>query len=297
MRPRLVGLTLLVCLLWSAVGPAIKAGLSDAPPLGFAAIRMLLAGLALWAWARGRAGTISVEPKEIRPIATTTLFFCALMAAVYTGFVGTTAARGIVFINTTPFIVAVLAHFLPPREPLDLPKILGLLVAFGGIVAIFAEGFGEAPSPTLRGDLLILLAAIFWAFQTLYSKRASVRVNPIALAVWQFLGCAGVLGGISLLAEPARAWRLTPALAIATLYLAIPGTMMGWAIWTTVLQHAEASLAVSFFFTIPILGVFLSWLLLGESIGIRLALGALLVAAGILLVNLPGRDPMARAAP
>jgi drug/metabolite transporter (DMT)-like permease len=55
MPPRFAALTLLTCALWASVGIAIKVSLADAPPLGLAAVRMLLAAVALWPWMRARS--------------------------------------------------------------------------------------------------------------------------------------------------------------------------------------------------------------------------------------------------
>lgn len=282
MNGRSIATMLLICTLWASVGVAIKFSLDSAPPLGLAAVRMSLAAAALWLWMRMRAPAgFSLAHGCVVLVAA--FFYCLLLAFTHLGFNHTSAARGIVLLNTTPIFVAVLAHFVSPHEPLGLAKSSGLILAFAGVVTIFAH---RLDSGSAAGDALMLLAAISWALQTLWSKRAAKDVDPAGLTLVQFIGAASVLSAISALSEPLALWRPSPALGLAIVYLAIPGTVFAWVLWFRLLKYVPASTASAFIFTVPLIGVVLSALLLGEPITLQFALGAALVSAGIVIVNL-----------
>jgi drug/metabolite transporter (DMT)-like permease len=288
MRPPLLFALLVVSLLWGGVTVAIKVGLWDAPVFGFVAARLWLGGAALWVWARWRGASLTIPSALLPHLIRVGAFFTLMMVFVTWGTGMTAASRASVFINTQPIQVAVLAHFLLPGDRLSPRKMAGLTAAFIGILVISMArtDFPEAAS-WRWGDLAVLLAACWWALQTIYAKRLVVRISPVALTLWQVLLCALVTTLLSLILEPWVAWRMTGRLAWALLYVSLGVTTAGWALWTYVLSEVEASVATTFLFTIPIIGVLAGWLLLEEPLGVYLLGGAILVAVGILLVTAP----------
>jgi len=287
-RLRIAGAALLVCLLWGGVGPALKVGVRDAPPIGFVGVRMLSAGLLLWAWARHRKASLDVSMARAA-VAWTALWFTLFSAFAALGFVFTTATRGTVFLYTQPLIVTVVARILPPHEPIDGWIIAGLIVAFAGTLVIFAVGLSGG-TDLLMGDALVLTAAFFWALQTVTSKRAARVASATAITVWQTITAGLALGVLSMALERYNYWNATPALAISAVYLIGPATMVAWTLWAYALSQEDASLVSVFVFTVPVVGVFVSWLVLGEHVGRELLLGAGLVVLGIVFVHWPSRS-------
>jgi drug/metabolite transporter (DMT)-like permease len=287
MAGRLVALTLLICALWASVGIAIKFCLADAPPLGLAAVRMLLAAVALWLWMYMRS---SARPdwSHWRVVLTATAFYCLLLSFTHVGFNHTSAARGIVLLNTTPLFVALLANFTAPREPLGAAELAGFALAFAGVVTIFAPHLNEIGDSTL-GDVLMVLAAISWSFHTLWMKRAAKDVDPAMLTLVQFIGAATVLSIISLESESLARWQPTARLAAGIFYLALAGTVLAWLLWAHVLKRVAAGTASVFIFSVPLMGVALSWRLLDEAISAQIVVGAGLISIGIVFVNLAPR--------
>ncbi|MBV8753565.1 MAG: DMT family transporter [Pseudonocardiales bacterium] len=283
MTGRMIAMTLLICALWASVGVAIKFSLDSAPPLGLAAVRMWVAAAALWLWMAPRWPKRS-DWATWRVVMVAASFYCLLLAFTHVGFNHVAAARGIVLLNTTPLFVALLANFIMPREPLGFVKSAGLLLAFVGVVAIFAHRL-DATGGSAFGEGIMLLAAVSWGFQTLWTKRAARDVHPAALNLIQFIAAAAVLSVVSMASEPIGLWRPTASLAFAIVYLAIAGTVVAWLLWFRVLQQVPASTASAFIFTVPLVGVVLSFLLLGEPITLQFALGAGLVSAGIVVVS------------
>jgi drug/metabolite transporter (DMT)-like permease len=282
MTKRLIALTLLICTLWASVGIAIKFCLGNAPPLGLAAVRMMLAAFALWLWIRLRSG--KVDWSAWRVIAVASVFYSMLLAFTHIGFNHTSAARGIVLLNTTPLFVALLANFLVPREPLGAGKATGLILAFLGVVAIFTPRLDGARGWAL-GDPIMVLAAISWSFHTLWTKRAARAVDPASLNLFQFVAAALALAVIAVATEPFALWQPTVSLGLGIVYLAVVGTVVAWVLWVYVLKRVPASTASAYIFTVPLFGMIMSWLLLGEEITLQFAAGCVLVSVGIIIVN------------
>jgi len=184
-------LTTLICALWASVGIVTKLCLAEAPPFGLASIRMLIAALALWFWIKVRRH--ERQDWSCWPILmVATALFCSLLAFTHLGFNLTSAASGIVLLNTTPLFVAVVA-FAANKEPISLAKASGLVLAFIGVVTIFADRVGGV-GESITGDAFMLVAAISWSFQILWTKQAARGVDAGLLTLAQFTGAALVLG-------------------------------------------------------------------------------------------------------
>ncbi|MFQ5847811.1 MAG: DMT family transporter [Candidatus Methylomirabilales bacterium] len=288
MRLKLLVVLLVVCLLWGGVAVALKVGLWDAPVFGYVAARFALGGVGLWLWARWRGASLEIPRALVPELLRVGALFILTMVLVTWGTGMTAASRSAVFMNTQPIQVAILAHFLLPGDRLSSRKMVGLTAAFVGVlVIVMARIDVPGAASWRRGDIVVLLAALCWALQTIYAKRLLVKVSPVALTLWQVVLCALATTILSLVLEPWTAWRVTGRLALALLYVALGVTTAGWALWNYVLREAEASVATTFFFTIPIFGVLAGWLLLKEPLGLNLLGGAILVATGILLVTAP----------
>jgi drug/metabolite transporter (DMT)-like permease len=284
MPVRFATLAVLICALWASVGIAIKLCLADAPPLGLAAVRMLLAAAVLWLWVRARSRA-RMDRARWRGVLVATMFYSVLLAFTHVGFAQTSAARGIVLLNTTPLFVALLA-FVATREPLGAARLGGLALAFVGVVVIFARQLGGGGA---LGDVLMILAAVSWSFHTLWVKRQAGTVDPALFTLFQFTGAAIVLGVLSLAWEAPARWHPSAELAGGILYLALAGTALACLLWAHVLAHVPATTASAFIFLVPPFGVVLSWMLLGEAITGRVIAGTCLISVGILLVALAPR--------
>ncbi len=283
MTGRYAALTLFICALWASVGIATKLCPAGAPPFGLASVRMLLAALALWFWIRLRPhGRANWSCWPVLLVATT--LFCSLLAFMHLGFNLTSAASGIVLLNTTPLFVAVFGTFATHREPIGIAKISGLAMAFLGVVTVFADRFGGGRE-SIAGDAFMIVAAISWSLQILWTKRAAKDVDTGMLTLVQFAGAAFVLGLLAVATESPTLWHFTPTLAGGIMYLALAGTVVPWLLWAYVLKNAAASTASAYIFSVPLIGVAMSWLLLGEHVSPPFVAGAILISLGIVVVS------------
>jgi drug/metabolite transporter (DMT)-like permease len=154
------------------------------------------------------------------------------------------------------------------------------------VVVIFARKLNAGGA---WGDVLMILAAVSWSFHTLWVKREAGTIDPAQLTLVQFVGAAIVLALLSLASEAPARWHPTAELAAGILYLALAGTALAWLLWAHVLAHVPATTASAFIFLVPLFGVVLSFMLLGEALTGAVVAGACLISVGILLVTLAPR--------
>ncbi|UCF97279.1 MAG: DMT family transporter, partial [Spirochaetaceae bacterium] len=147
---------LLLAALWGGNVVAIKIGLSGVPPFAAAGIRfsMALPLIVLWAWMRG----IELRPRagEMILLLIVGLAFTVQIAILNWGTGLTLAGRATVILHTYPMFVAFLAHFVVPGDRLNWRKLVGMIGAFAGIVAVFWEKLAIGTGGSITGDLLCL---------------------------------------------------------------------------------------------------------------------------------------------
>ena len=276
-------LTLSVCIVWGGTFVAVKVGLKFAPLWGFAAARFLLATASLWVLLR-REGLPFWDRKHGWPLLGIAALSVLQLYLFYGGMYFTGAGRASVFLNTQPFWTLLTAYFIL-KEPLTSAKALGVLAAFLGVVAIFSDRLSAADPRVFWGDLLILASALVWSWEIVYTKILTRRLHPTPLTIAKTLLSTLAFSVTALLLEPLSAWQPAWPLWASILYLALGSTAFGWLLWTFFLKNYPAGSVASYLFVVPLAGVFLGWLLLGEPLSWGLALGAVLIGVGIYLAN------------
>jgi drug/metabolite transporter (DMT)-like permease len=274
-------LALLVSLLWGANTVAIKIGLLDAPPLRLAWMRFVVGGLviALWASATGRLAGFRSEPHEWRQLGMLGLIFTAQIGTMNVGTALTSAAHGAVVLNLYAVHTVLLAHFLIPGDRLTARRLAGVLVAYGGVVLLFA-GEPATAGATLLGDGIVFVSALLLAERTVYLARAVQRLDPVKLLLSQAVIGIAILAAVSAAVEPA-ATRWTPRLAASLAYqgVLIAGFCFVVNLW--LLKHYRPSALAPLFLTQPVFGVIVAALFAGDPLTPALLIAGLAVAAGI----------------
>jgi len=218
------------------------------------------------------------------------VLFAIEFLLLYWGLEYTTAARSVVFLNTSPFFVALGAHWMLANDRLTLNKVVGLLAAFAGVAIAFRDGL-TAPTPQmLIGDAMVLAAAFAWGATTVLVKATKLaRIEPERTLLYQLVVSAIALLAASTIAGEAGVFNLTPLVAGALAYQTIVVAFMSYVAWFWFIAHYPASRVASFIFLTPVFGVLAGALILREPISIGLILALALIAIGIYITNRPVR--------
>jgi drug/metabolite transporter (DMT)-like permease len=283
--PAVAALLILLCAIWGIGQVAIKVGNQGISPLWHAALRSAGSALLLWAWSAGRG--ISLTPRD-GPAgygAVIAVLFALEFVCVYWGFMFTTASRGVLFIYATPFFVALGAHWLFPEERLSTTKVVGLVVAFGGLALAFADGLRLPTRREILGDSLQLGGAILWAATTLIIKARGRSVTPHRTLFYQLAGSALLLGVLAMATGEPGVTRLTGVVVAALVYQIVIHAFASYLAWFWLLTRHPASHLHAYTFWTPLFGVLAGWLLLGDPVTPVLVLAMACVALGIYLVN------------
>jgi len=281
------GVMLLLSLAWGFQHVAIKLTAPEVSLLMQGAIRSIIATLLVFLWARWRGIALFERDGTLVTGTVAGLLFALEFVFIYFGLGHTAASRMIVFVYLAPVISAFCLHFLVPGERLGAVQWLGVLVAFAGVVVAFSDGFFAARGSTLLGDVCGFVAAILWA-ATIVVIRATklARIAATKTFFYQIALAALVLPLASLAAGEQGVLSLSPfAIASLAYQSAIAGfaSLLAW-FWL-LRRYFAARLGVLAFLT-PMFGVLAGVVVLSEPLSASFSIAALLVAAGIVLVNL-----------
>ena len=283
-----LALMVLCCFLWGLNQVAIKVALPEVPPLWQVAARSLGGALLVALWAGVRGIPLFNRDQTLRGGLLAGTLFGAEFVCIFIGLEYTTASRMVVFINTSPFIVALGMPFISRAEHLSRSQIAGLMLAFAGVAWAFAEGFSKPVSGAhqLLGDALGLAAAVLWGATTLVVRASRLGAASAEKTLLYQLAVSGVLlAAAASLAGPPLPVSLSVLAWCSLAFQIFVVTSFSYLVWFWLIRHYPATRLASFTLLTPVFGLALGAALLGEPITLRLVVAVATVAAGIVLVN------------
>jgi drug/metabolite transporter (DMT)-like permease len=235
--------------------------------------------IAIWAWLTGRLAGVRLSRAEIRPLLVVTLLFVAQIGTMNVGTSLTSAAHSAIVLNLYAVHTVVLSHFLISGDRLTVGRLAGVVIAYAGIVLLFARQAGGQPS-SLLGDAIMFVSGVLLAERTVYLARVVQRLDPVKLLLAQATLGSAVFVVASALLEPApTAWTHRLGLALAYQGALIAGFAFVANLW--LLQRYRPSSLAAFFLTQPIFGVAIAALLAGDPLSADLLVACVAVAVGI----------------
>ncbi|PVZ60866.1 DMT family transporter [Arthrobacter sp. H-02-3] len=267
---------------WGSCFLAISIGLKDAPPLWFAALRALMAGGALLLAAGLRR---EPTPRGIRAWILITVMGIVNVAvafgAMFGGLAGLSTGTASVLANAQPLLIVLPAWWIY-KERLSARTLAAMGTGFAGLLAV------ALPSGTGTGAWLSLTAALAITAGTLISRQLKADILPVI--AWHF-----VIGGAALaltagLTEGAPAINWSPEFIGILLYVSLVGTAAAFLGWFTEVRHCRLDAVSAWTFLVPVFGILLSMVVLGERQNAWSLAGMVLVLVSMLVLVLPRRQ-------
>jgi drug/metabolite transporter (DMT)-like permease len=287
LSPGAVALMLILCLSWGFNQIAVKLALPDIPPMLQATIRSVGALPVLLLIARARGVKLFAYDGTLGAGLFAGLLFSLEFVLIYRGLLLTSASRAVVFLYTSPFFVA-LGSYQFLGERLRASQWGGLALSFAGVALAIGVPQANVDSNVLLGDLLIVAGGAIWAATTLVAKRTALRFAApekamgyqVALSI-PILGFAAWISGETMTRVPG------PLVLSLMAYQAIWVVGLTFLLWFMLVQTYSASKLSAFTFITPLFGVVASYFILHETLTLAFGAAAVLVIAGLYLVNRP----------
>lgn len=288
-----MALLVFLCLVWGAQQITVKIAIAQGiPPIQLAAMRSAIAAICVTAWIGLRDGPAALpatfrRDATLRPGLLIAAVFGTEFMALNLGLRLTTASRGVLFLYTAPFFVAIGAHWFLPGERLRLWPVLGMALAFCGVGLAFIDGLSR-PGGSVAGDALCTLAAALWAATTIVIKAspALTRAPASRVLLYQLAGSVPLLLAGSVARGEPWVWPHASSLAwTALLYQSVVVSFASYLVWFWLVQHYPANRISAFTFLTPVFSIVAGAVVLHEPVGWPLVGGVAAVAAGLTLLN------------
>ena len=282
---------LLIGFLWGLNWTAIKVLLTEIGPLTLRAVSFSFATLLLAAIGLSLRQPLRISKSEFFPMAIVGFFliFCFNILATL-GQVLVEVSKAAIIVYIMPSLTAVLAAvFL--GEQISARLILALMAAMVGLGILASEDFIlliENP----MGPALMVMAALSWAIGNVTLKARTWRLPSLSLTMWFFLLSSLICWPLVFAFENPWRQEWPSLLVLSTLGFHVLGpTVIGYVLWTRLVERLPATVAAISILTAPIIGVLSAALLLGDPVtwqrGVALAAIVLSIAMALMLSRHP----------
>jgi drug/metabolite transporter (DMT)-like permease len=281
-----------VYVVWGSTYLGIDLAVRTIPPFLMAAVRFLIAGSLLYAWAV-RRGDRSDRPTARQWVSA--FLIAAPMLAVGNAAVGWAeqtldTGTASLIVASVPLWMALLDRIIYGQR-LVRAAVTGLLIGFVGVALLVAPGGGGAGTAAI----VLVFGSAAWAIGSLYSRRAPQPSRPLVAAGMQMLAGGLILVVVSATAgefssiDPGRV-SLESWLGLA--YLVVAGSLVAFTTYMWLLRNAPTALVGTYAYVNPFVAVLLGTVILGEPLGWRtLVGGGIVLAAVAMIVRAPRGEP------
>ncbi len=197
----------------------------------------------------------------------------------------TTVGHSALLIGMGPVFILLFAR-LQGLEALTLRKVLGMVVAFAGVILLVSEHGLSLRSGTLRGDLITLVGTLAFSLYTVLGKKVAAKYDSISMNAGNY--CFGALLVLPLAVREGlrltrtAGWGAIPWQGWAALgYMAAFASVLAYVLYFWVLRHMTATRLGALAYLHPLLTTGMGIALLGEKFTGHLLVGAALVLGGV----------------
>lgn len=293
-RPLTLGaaaVMVVLCLSWGLNQVAIKLALPDIPPLMMATLRSTGGLLVVMLVARLRGVDIFERDDTLKAGMLAGLLFGLEFIVIYRGLLWTTATRAVVFLYVAPFVVALAAFRLGER--LGPMQWGGLALSFAGVALAIGVPQADVDATVMIGDLMVVAGGVLWAATTIVVKLSPLLRTPAEKTLAYQLAVSIPILGLGSLAFGERIAGWPGVVAFMSLvYQTFWVVSLTFLFWFMLVRSFSASKLSAFTFMTPLFGVAAGHFVLHDPLSSAFVAAAVLVIAGLMLVNRPVRVPV-----
>lgn len=283
-------------LIWGSSFLFIRIGVEQLSPFQVVFIRTGIAavGLNLLLLAQGKHLPLNrrlLLPLLIIGIGNTTIPFALITAGEKT----ITSGLAAMLQSAASLFTAILAHYAFHDERMTTQKVAGLTIGFIGVIVLGSHSIvdGQIDLPMLVGALGIVLASLFYAVFTIYSrKQIQNRFEPLIVSTGA-MTFAALSSGLGMVIAPLLGGQAATPLntvsqdvLIAVGLLGLINTCFAYIIYYWIIRELGAARSSMVTYITPGIGLALGAIVLHEPVDWRLLAGAALIFSGIAIVNL-----------
>jgi drug/metabolite transporter (DMT)-like permease len=278
-------LLFLLAALWGSSYVFIKIAVVTITPITFVAARVTISAAAMLIYLRlidirlpaDRGSWFLISLVGVTGNTFALLFLTWGVRAIDSGLAATLLA-------TVPLFTMLIAHLFLANERLTARNLIGIVIGFSGMIILAWPTLFLERSGSLLGQLLVVLASLSYAVSFVVAARVK-QVDPTAAATGSIIAAAATMIPISLVWD--QPWNLTPStealwsLALVSLF----GTAAAQILFFLLVHRAGATFMSVSGYLVPLIGVLLGAVALGERPDIFAFVALVLILGGVAMVE------------
>jgi drug/metabolite transporter (DMT)-like permease len=285
-----------LCLIWGTTWPTIKIALTEIDPFSMRTCTYALGTLtlAVFCFITRRSLRIPNLRTWGHVVAASMLNVVSFPLLTAFGQLATTTSRVSIVAYTMPIWSVVLAWIFLGERLTRMQTVALVLCAFGLAILIYPLTASGLPI----GVVLSIIAAISWSGGTVYLKWAQIKADPMSVATWQLVMAFLIVTGFTLLYQGGVTYSAAHVKSLSAMVLSgVMGTGIAYGLWFAVVKRLPAGTASLGVLSVPVVGVVMSMILLGERLTPADAVGFALIFAASACVLLSPHAPAPEEAP
>lgn len=281
-----------VYLVWGTSYIATRVGVLNMPPLLFAGLRFILGGALLMAVAFWRGFRLRQASGQWRHLLVLSFIGVAISNGLQSWALQWMPSHASALLNASCALwIVVFGLFGTRAHHPGSRAIAGLVVGFAGTALLMWPAMGESAAHSLLiPQLVTLLACVVWSLGTIYMRNHSIDMDLFALIGLQMLlgGVWMALAGFVRGEAPLWHWSMPGALSLA--YLVIFSCCFAYTAYGWLARHATPAQVGTYSYVNPAIAAVAGYVLLEERLSLIQVAGALVILAGVLMINWPSRS-------
>jgi len=279
----------IIYFVWGSTFLAIRVGVRELPPLLFAAMRFLAAGIALYGWTVLRSERLPKGREWASVSLLAFLIFVLDYGLLFWAEQRVPSGIAAVMMATIPTFTALAEITILHTQKLTIRLAMALLSGIAGVAVLTTRTLSLGGAPIDRiGAVALIIAALCWSIASVLNRKLPL---PASKAVSS--GAQMLVGGIMLAAASALAGefpRFHPSAIsagawMALVYLVVLGSIIGFTAYIWLIHHESPTKVGTYAYVNPVVAVLLGYFLGGENIGPRTVLGTLLVLVSVIVIT------------
>ena len=278
---------LCVYFFWGTTYLAIRVAVETIPPVVLVAIRFTISGALLLIAARWKG--VYIPGLRDREFWRTAVYGLGTLA------VGSTCLSiaeqwisgglAALFVTTAPFWMIGVDALVPGGERFHKPVLWGMLIGLAGVLLLLLPSSFAGGSKVMVAFLVLQVGNLGWAAGSIFQRRMTATAHPIVSGAVQQIA-TGVLFWIpALLTLRQTEFHVTWRGAMAILYLATFGSIIGYSAFLYALDKLPVSIVSTYTYVNPIVACLLGWAILDERFGLREAAAMAITFLGVAVVR------------
>jgi drug/metabolite transporter (DMT)-like permease len=274
---------------WGSTYLAIRVGVHEVPPLIFAAMRFLVAGLVLYGWAMMRGERSPTRRQWMSAFFLGLLIFVFDYGLLFWAEKRVPSGVAAVMMATIPVFIALFEIVLLRTQRLTIRLASALLIGIGGVAVLTSQSLHLGGAPIdMVGAVALILASVSWSVASVLTRKVPLPESKIMSSGAQMSAggllltiAAGMFGEFSGF-DPRK---ISGGVWFALLYLIVAGSIIGFTAYVWLIHHESPTKVGTYAYVNPVVAVLIGYFLGGEALGMRTILGTLFVLISVVAIT------------